>query len=180
MSTDTVRLAALCTSLLFYAISSVAATPPAPKEDENYGKIHFIDSEGKPVCALDVPKVSELTNFDSSATNCENDRATSFWLEKVDSATLIEFYENEACSDNQSKSNFYFKLKTVKQPTHWYSGEAQIPMRIDELRAYESPGELISGKYTRVEESFVGKDLLSDDLDERLSCVYIERSQPVN
>ena len=180
MSTDTVRLAALCTSLLFYAISSVAATPPAPKEDENYGKIHFIDSEGNPVCALDVPKVSELTNFDSSATNCENDRATSFWLEKVDSATLIEFYENEACSDNQSKSNFYFKLKTVKQPTDWVENFTPIPMRIDNLRAYKSPGELIKGKYVRVEESFVGRDLLSEDLDERLSCVFIERSQPVN
>ena len=180
MSTDTVRLAALCTSLLFYAISSVAATPPAPKADENYGKIHFIDTQGKPVCVISVPKVSETTNFDSGNTSCQNNRATSFWLENVNSATLINLYENEACSDNQSDKNFYFKLKTVKQPTHWYSGEAQIPMRIDELRAYESPGELISGKYTRVEESFVGKDLLSDDLDERLSCVYIERSQPVN
>lgn len=180
MSTDTVRLAALCTSLFFYAVSSVAATTPAPKVDENYGKVHFVDSEGKGVCVISVPKVSVTTNFDSGNTSCQNNRATSFWLENVSSATLINLYENEACSDNQSDKNFYFKLKTVKQPTHWYSGEAQIPMRIDELRAYESPGELISGKYTRVEESFVGKDLLSDDLDERLSCVYIERSQPVN
>lgn len=178
MNTDTVRLAALCTSLLFYAVSSVAATPPAPKEEENYGKIHFSDSEGKDVCVIPVPEVSEQTNFDSSGSDCENNRATNFWLENVDSATLINFYENEACSDNQTDENFYFKLKTVKQPTHW--SENPIPMRIDNLRAYKSPGELIKGKYVRVEESFVGTDLLGEDLDERLSCVSIERSQPVN
>jgi len=57
MSTNTVRLAALCTSLFFYAVSSVAATTPAPKVDENYGKIHFVDTQGKPVCVISVPWV---------------------------------------------------------------------------------------------------------------------------
>jgi hypothetical protein len=98
-----------------------------------------------------------------------------FWLENVPSATLIQFYENESCSDAKTNNNFFFKFKTVKQPTEWASAH----MSIDELRI-SNAGDLIPKKNTRVEEAFIGNNFTGDNLNERLSCVYIERSQPVN
>jgi hypothetical protein len=105
---------------------------------------------------------------------------STFWLENVPSATLINFYENDACSDAKVSNTFFFKFKTVKQPTDWAPHGGML-LSIDALRNLR-PGELIAGKNLRVEAdgAFVGPDLAAKNLNERLSCVYIERSQPAN
>ena len=124
-----------------------------------------------------MPELSQYFNFGSSNEYCENNMVSSFWLEDVPSATLIHFHANESCSDAQSKQNFYIKLKTVKDPTDW--GNQSNVTSIDSMRNLKE-GWLLPKKNTRIEASFVGSDFNNKSLNEQLSCVYIERSQPVN
>lgn len=168
-----------CAWMMFFGMSSFAAEQTAPvKQNDSrntYGRIHFWDDKGDERCTLAIPETSQKFDFSASDQYCENNMVSKFWLENVPSATLIQFYENESCSDSEDKNNFFFKLKTVKQPTEWTGAT----MSIDELRR-SSAGELIPKKNTRVEAAFVGADFATKNLNERLSCVYIERSQPVN
>jgi len=172
-------LLSLCTGVLLSAISAVVAAQTAPA-NSGYGRIHFNNDKGEEKCTLAVPEDRQTFSFNSNDEYCENNMVSSFWLENVPSATLIQLFENEACSANQDERNFYFLLKTVKQPTDW--SQAPNPpdvLTIDQLRN-AGKGELLVRKYTRVEDAFVGSELSDDNLNERLSCVYIERSQPVN
>ncbi|MCL6703293.1 hypothetical protein [Pseudomonas sp. T1.Ur] len=168
-----------CAWMMFFGVSSFAAAQTAPiKQDDArnpYGRIHFNNDKGEEKCTLAIPATSQIFNFGASNQYCENNMVSTFWLENIPSATLIQFYENESCSDAKTDDNFFFKLKTVKQPTEWSSAT----MSIDELRR-SSAGELIPKKNTRVEDAHVGSYFATRNLNERLSCVYIERSQPVN
>lgn len=179
-------LLATCTWFLVsgYSLHAAAQTTTAPtKEALNaYGRIIFYEAKdpAKEICSLAIPETKGTYDFSASTQLCENNRAASFSLENVPSATLIQFYDKDSCTDAQSNDNFYFKLKTVKQPTDW----SQVPnpamrLNFNALRDY-SEGALVPGKNIRVEKNFVGSNYSSQNLDERLSCVYIERSQPVN
>jgi hypothetical protein len=163
-------------------MSSFAAAQTAPiKQDESrntYGRIHFNNDKGEEKCTLAIPETRQFFDFGASNQYCENNMVSTFWLENVPSATLIQFYEHETCNDAKSIGNFFFKLKTVKQPTDW-SDPVVTTLSIDELRR-SSAGELIPKKNTRVEDAHVGEYFATRNLNERLSCVYIERSQPVN
>jgi hypothetical protein len=171
---------ATCAWMMLFGTSSFATTQTAPtKQDDvrnTFGQIHFNDDKGVEQCALAIPDTSKSFHFNASNEYCENNMVSTFWLENVPSATLIQFYENEACSDAEVSNNFFFKLKTVKQPTNWSTAE---PLSINSLRTL-SAGNLIPKKNTRMEKAFVGSNFATDNLNERLSCVYIERSQPAN
>jgi hypothetical protein len=179
------KTGAVCASMLFCIMSGFinahADTPPKDTPRNEYGRIHFNDDKGQEKCTLAVPDTKQIFNFSANNEYCENNMVSTFWLENIPSATLIQFYEGESCSDANAASNFYFKLKTTKQPTDWSQAPnpAAATLSIDELRK-SSAGELITQKNTRVEAAFVGGDFATDNLNERLSCVYIERSQPVN
>lgn len=169
-----------CAWMMFFGMSSFAAEQTAPaKQDDarnaSYGRIHFLNDKNEEKCTLPIPETSQTFNFGASNQYCENNMVSKFRLENIPSATLIHFYENESCSNAENKDNFFFELKTVKQPTEW----TDATMSIDELRR-SSAGELIPKKNTRVEAAFVGSDFATKNLNERLSCVYIERSQPAN
>jgi hypothetical protein len=168
-------------SLVFFGFSAIAIAQTEPAEHsapENLnGQIHFLSSNGSDLCSLTVPATTQRFDFSEGSNHCENNRASSFWLENVPSATLIQLYENAQCSDAQNKDNYFIKLKTVKSPTTWDKSQH---VSIDSLRDSKK-GALLPGRYTRIEQdSYVGADLAGKNLNERLSCVYIERSQPAN
>ena len=142
-----------------------------------YGNIVFYNSKSEKICSLSVPETRQTFDFSSSSQNCQNNSAASFQLENIPSATLIHFYENESCSDGKSSNNFYVKLKTVKQPTDWTDPPSQ--MNFNDFKNKQA-GYLVPRKNIRVEEQWEGSDYSSRDWDERISCVYIERSQPAN
>lgn len=168
---------ATCAGLLLSTLSSFAAVQTDSTRNAS-GLIHFLNDKGEEKCTLPIPERSQRFDLSDSNETCENNMIASFWLDNVPSATLIQFYENESCSDAQVDRNFYFKFKTVKQPTSWVElPNPPITSTIEVLR-HSKPGELLVGKYTRVEDAFVANGI--DNLNERISCVYIERSQPVN
>lgn len=163
----------------FVTAAQTDSTKQSPAENLT-GIVHFMDSSTKEVCTLAVPATTQVFDF-SGNSHCENNKVAYFWFENVPSATLIHLYENAACSDAKTKGNYFIKLKTVKQPTTWsQTPERDKHISIDSLRDAKK-GALLPGRYTRVEEdSWVGEDLEKENLNQRLSCVYIERSQPVN
>lgn len=177
MNNSTFPMAAFCAGVMLFTINCFATTTPQATHN-SYGLIHLIDDKGAEKCTLAVPETSKTFDFSSSSEYCENDSVSSFWLENVPSATLIQFYDNAWCNGAQAPSVFYFKLKTTKNPTDW---SASIPREttIVGLRNI-NVGGLISKKNTRMEEKFIGSEYANKNLNERISCVYIERSQPVN
>lgn len=154
----------------------------APKQSDptnaSYGRIHFNNDKGEEKCTLPIPEENQTWDFGSPKEICENNMVSTFWLENVPSATLIYFHEDRTCSDAEGSGNFYFKLRTVKQPTDWAPG-GSVLYSIDALRNIKD-GQLIPKKNVRIEKAFVGSYFHNKNLNERLSCVYIERSQPVN
>lgn len=177
MNHSTLPMAALCAGVMLFTINCFATPSPQPTHN-NYGLVHLLDDKGVEKCILPVPETSQTFNFSSGNEYCENDSISSFWLENVPSATLIQFYDENVCSTLQTRENFYFQLKTTKNPTDW-STLNPAPITIDSLRSI-NVGGLISKRNTRMEDKFIGSYYDSKNLNERLSCVYIERSQPVN
>lgn len=174
MNNSIFPMAAFCAGVMLFTINCFAT--PTPQATQNsYGLIHLFDDKGVEKCTLAVPETSKIFDFSSNSEYCENDSISSFWLENVPSATLIQFYDNAWCNDAQTPRVFYFKLKTTKNPTDWNESKTTI----DGLRNI-NVGGLISKKNTRMEEKFIGSEYANKNLNERISCVYIERSQPVN
>lgn len=166
----------VCATSLFAIVAcTTPSTSTAPAA--TYGLIHFLNDKNEEKCTLPIPQNHGTYDFSPNNQYCENNMVATFWLENVPSATLIQLYENEACSDARTAKNFFFKLKTVKQPTDWQGGS--ISSSIDILRN-SAAGQLLPKKNVRVDDAFVGSEFSSKNLNERLSCVYIERSQPVN
>lgn len=169
----TLLTATACALMTLYGASSAAATQTKNHEqiepDNTYGTITLYDTANAHVCTLAVPETKITHDFSQPAARCQNNKAASFTLNNVSSATLIQFYEDETCTDAITSHNFFAKLKTTKQPTSW-----DRPMEFEELRALTA-GYLIPGKNVRVDEIHSAGGAWS----ERISCVYIERSQPV-
>lgn len=170
--------------IILFSIGSLVTASSVAQEQNNsakssYGLIHFNNDKGEEKCALAIPETHNRFHFDRDNEYCENDMVSTFWLENVPSATKIDFFEDGSCSAAVVKENFFFKLKTVKQPTDWTTPAGPTVYSIDALRNARA-GELIPKKNIRVEAAFVGSDFANKNLNERLSCVYIERSQPVN
>lgn len=178
------RLTACACLALYGANSAIAASVESnsqPKTTANYGDIVFFNGKGEKTCTLSVPETKAHFDFTEPDQSCANDLVASFSLENIPSATLIQFYENENCSDAQTKNNFFVKLKTVKQPTDWNSppNPPTPTMNFNDFKKRKA-GDLIPNRYIRVEAQHEGDDFANEDWDERISCVYIERSQPVN
>ncbi|MFW0759488.1 hypothetical protein ACN1C3_33045 [Pseudomonas sp. H11T01] len=173
--------ATACAWITLYGASALAAAQTSGGKQDTpqatYGDIVFYNSKGEKKCTLSVPETKQAFDFSQNNQTCENNSAASFTLENIPSATLIQFYANESCSDARVGDNFFVKLKTVKQPTDWTSPPAQ--MNFNDLRKKE-PGDLIPKKNIRVEARWQGHEFDDEDWDEQISCVYIERSQPVN
>lgn len=164
-------------ALTLMVLSSFSSAAPLDNTKQNRGIIHFFNDKNEEKCTLAVPEVSQSFDFSDSSEYCENNMISSFWLEDVPSATLINFYADESCTDAHSKQNFYIKFKTVKNSTDW--GNSGNVSSIDSLRNLKK-GSLLPKKNIRIEASFVGADFDNKNLNEQISCVYIERSQPVN
>jgi hypothetical protein len=169
-----------CAWPIFCGMNGFAAAQTSPgkyvEPRGTYGDIIFYNSKGEKECTLSVPETKGIFDFGSSSQTCENNKAASFSLENIPSATLIQFYANESCSDAEVGDNFFVKLKTVKQPTDWSIPLAM--MNFNDLRK-KRPGDLIPKKNIRVEDRWQGHEFENADWDEQISCVYIERSQPV-
>lgn len=165
------------TALILMAHTGLSSATPLDITKQNRGIIHFFNDKNEEKCTLTVPEFSQHFNFGASNEYCENNMVSTFWLEDVPSATLIHFYANESCTDAQSEQNFYIKFKTVKDPTDWEN--QSNASSIDSMRNLRE-GVLLPKKNTRIDASFVGSDFNNKSLNEHLSCVYIERSQPVN
>ncbi|SFB39469.1 hypothetical protein SAMN03159488_03483 [Pseudomonas sp. NFIX10] len=166
----------------FSALATVACVAPdrGNTTSNAFGSIHLNNDKGEEKCTLPIPETNKRFHLQNPTEYCENNMVSTFWLENVPSATLIQFFANESCSNVIEPSNFFFLLKTVKQPTDW-TPHSTVTQSIDALR-HLRPGELIAGKHLRVDPdgAFVGSDLTNKNLNERLSCIYIERSQPAN
>lgn len=173
-----------CAGIFIVGIGTVAfaAVTSAPEQpNASYGAIHFGSDERPDECTLRIPEKSETFNFSHADSGCEDDKMTTFWLENVPSATLIYFYAKGTCSNAPIADNFYMKIKTVKQPTDWQVQPPTPPVTqsFDELQTAET-GDMIPKKYIRMESKYIGNNFKGDNkLGEELSCVYIERSQPV-
>ena len=163
--------------LMLMALTSLSSATPLETTKQNRGIIHFLNDKYEEKCTLAVPEFNQIFNFGASNEYCENNMVTAFWLEDVPSATLINFHSAESCSDGLSKDNFFIKFKTVKEPTDW--GTPNNVTTVDGLRNLRE-GWLLPKKNVRIESTFVGADFNNKSLNEQLSCVYIERSQPVN
>ncbi|WP_448144968.1 hypothetical protein [Pseudomonas silesiensis] len=161
------------------ANAAQTSADPKAQPNNNYGDIILFDADGVKNCTLSVPETKETFNFSNSSQTCTNNTAASFILQNIPSATLIQFYSNELCSDAKNQSNFFVKLKTVKQPTDWTTPAPGESMNFIDLQKKKA-GDLIPKKYIRVEDHWNGSDFDGENWDEHISCVYIERSQPVN
>jgi hypothetical protein len=164
-------------------IAAVGCTAPnkqSASTNAPYGRIHLNNDKGEEKCVLPLPDDYQLKtwNFAPSNAYCENDMVSTFWLENIPSATTIGFFENSSCSNNISKDNFYFVLKTVKQPTDWAPG-GSVVQSIDGMRNSKK-GELMPKRNVRFEEAFVGAEYNTKNLNERISCVSIQLSPPAN
>ena len=171
--------ATACALLMCYGTSSAAAeqTPTDTRTGTKatYGDIIFFNGKGEKKCTLPVPEIKATYDLSQANQRCENNMAAAFILENIPSATLINFYANESCSDARTGDNFFVKLKTTKQPTNW--GDEM--MNFDDFRK-KSPGDQIPKRNIRVEDRWQGHEFEDEDWDEQISCVYIERSQPDN
>jgi hypothetical protein len=183
LCTSLLRVTA-CACLALYGANSVAAASGENSQQSetkaNYGDIVFFNSKGEKKCTLSVPETKQAFDFSPSGQSCQNNLMASFTVENVPSATLIQFFEKESCSDANIRGNFFVKLKTVKQPTDWSSPpNPPTTMNFNDFKKRKA-GDLIPNRYIRVEQQWEGSDFANEDWDERISCVYIERSQPVN
>lgn len=164
-------------ALILMALTSLSSATSLDSTKHSSGIIHFFNDKGEEKCTLAVPESNQYFNFGADNEYCENNMVSTFWLENVPSATLIQFYANESCSDAHTPQNFYIKFKTVKNFTDW--GNQTNVSSVDSLRNLRK-GWLLPNKNIRIEASFVGSKFDTQSLNEQLSCVYIERSQPVN
>lgn len=162
-----------------FAIAASIAPERNDFADTPYGVIHLNNDKGEEKCTLPIPETYKEFNFENSNEYCENNMVSTFWLENVPSATRINLYEDRTCSDAIGSGNFFFKLKTVKQPTDWTTPGGPTLQSVDGLR-HSKQGDLLANKNTRIEAAFVGAYYENKNLNERISCVSIERSQPVN
>lgn len=165
-------------ALILIALTSQSSATPLDIAEETTGMIYFYNDKNEEACTLPVPATSQYFNFGNSNERCENNMVSTFWLKNIPSATLIHFYESESCTDAPSKDNFYIKFKTVKTPTDW-SENNPAAITIDSMRNLPTGG-LLPKRNIRLEASFVGAEFNNKSLNEQLSCVYIERSQPVD
>lgn len=175
----------ICTWILFvfgiYGLATASDVTPHQSKlaDTPYGVIHLNNDKGHEKCTLPIPETYKAFDFEDPKEPCENNMVSTFWLENVPSATKINLYEDRTCSDAVGTGNFFFKLKTVKQPTDWTTPGGPVLQSVEGLR-HAKPGDLLAKKNTRIEEAFVGAYYENRNLNERISCVSIERSQPVN
>lgn len=169
----------LCGANALAAVQTSTGKQAEPKA--TYGDVIFYNSKGEKKCTLSVPETKQIFDFSQSGQSCENNMAASFTLENIPSATLIQFYENTSCSDAKTTGNFFVKLKTVKQPTDWSTppNPPTPTMNFNDFKKKEA-GDLIPKRNIRVDEQWEGSGNANKDWDERISCVYIERSQSVN
>lgn len=104
-----------CACLALYGANSVAAASGENSQQSetkaNYGDIVFFNSKGEKKCTLSVPETKQAFDFSQSSQSCENNLMASFTLENVPSATFIQFFDNESCSDAQTKDNFFRKTQ---------------------------------------------------------------------
>ncbi|WP_130906193.1 hypothetical protein [Pseudomonas sp. Sample_22] len=176
--------ATACAWITLYGASALAAAQVFDgNQDEpktNYGDIIFFNSKGEKICSLSVPETKKTFDFSESSQSCENNKVASFTLQGIPSATLIYFHENQTCSDGKYNNNFFVKLKTVKQPTSWVT-PPNPPMPVMNFNDFKKKkaGDLIPDRNIRVDDQWEGSEFANKDWDERISCVYIERSQPV-
>ncbi|MEB2519653.1 hypothetical protein SOP85_30150 [Pseudomonas sp. YuFO20] len=175
--------ATACACITFLGASAVASTPTAANKQAEpkgaYGQIIFYDGDGNKHCMLSVPETKQFFDLADDSQSCTNNQVASFSLENIPSATLIHFYRTEVCSDAKVQGNFFVKLKTVKQPTDWSNPSPNPPatMNFDDFRKLD-PGYLVPKKFIRIEDRWPVPDV-HESWDEQISCVYIERSQPV-
>lgn len=171
------KMSLVCAGALAIGLGSAGCTLNTNTPSDSAGSIDFYDPEGQLACSLPIPATSQMTNF-ATGSSCENNLMKSFTLNNVPSATLINFHDASSCNDARTDDNFFMKLKTAKQPTDWRNLNP-ITYEFDALKIIEK-GQLVAGRYIRMESIWVGKDYDEKNLNERLSCVYIERSQPVS
>lgn len=164
-------------ALTLIALTSFISASPLDITDKNAGRIHFYNDKNEEGCTLALPDIKQYFNFGDSNEYCENNMVSTFWLENIPSATQIHFYARESCSDAKTSQNFYIKFKTVKNSTDW--GNQSYASSVDSMRNLRQ-GWLVPKKNIRIEDSFVGSNFNNKSLNEQLSCVYIERSLPVN
>ena len=164
-----------------YAIAESGENSQPTNTKASYGEIVFFNGKGEKKCTLSVPETKQFFDFSQSGQSCENDMAASFTLENIPSATLIQFYNEDSCTDAKVKGNFFVKLRTVKQPTSWSipPNPPTLTMHFNDFKKVNA-SDLIPNRYIRVEDHWEGSDHANEDWDEEISCVYIERSQPVN
>jgi hypothetical protein len=164
-----------------YAIAESGENSQPTNTKASYGEIAFFNGDGEKKCTLSVPETKQAFDFSQSGQSCENNMAASFTLENIPSATLIQFFNTEKCSDAKVKEDFFVKLKTVKQPTSWSTppNPPTLTMHFNNFKKVKA-GDLIPNRYIRVEDQWEGSDYANKDWDETISCVYIERSQPAN
>lgn len=160
--------ASACIWLILHGQNSIAESATIDKTKSEYGVINFDH------CTLPIPEISKSYNLSDSGINCQNNKIASMLLENAPSAMLIQLYENESCSDAKVPNNFFIKLKTTKQPTTWAGA-----LEVNNFKNV-SAGYLYPGRNLRVEEQWEGSEYSGENWSEKISCIYIERSQPVN
>lgn len=144
------------------------------------GTIVLTDGEGAVVCSipagLPAGQVRHMYNL-KETSGCKQNKAKGFSLSSVPSATLITFISYDGCVRAKNKGEYYFTIKTTKQPTHW--GDTMF-MRFADLAAIQKGKSIGDGKTARLEDEFVGADLKGKEWGELLSCVEVEPSPPAN
>lgn len=130
------------------------------------GSLKIYDKDMGLMCSIDF--VNGETHFKDSAT-CDNDKAGFFGLDEVPSAALVTFYDAPDCAGHD---NFIFTIKTIKHPTSTAreTTTTQGPVSLKtaaetEINKVVVPGVLL-----------VASEINSNPIDERLSCVKIQRS----
>lgn len=108
-----------------------------------------------------IPFVTSQIDFQDDSFGCTNDEAYAFKLENVPSATYFLFSDSPSCTDS---GNFYYRFKTIKQPTHMDQGmEIEVAGRKEE-GSVAVPGVMVIASKT------------TGQVGGKLSCVKIERS----
>lgn len=114
-----------------------------------------------------IPFKTSTINFQNNDLGCGNDDAYAFKLDNVPSATYFAFYDDPACSDS---GNFAYRFKTIKHPTNMITPASILTAGsgvVGEV-VTGSPGVMLVSSYRK------GGDA---DVDGKLSCVKIERSE---
>ncbi|WLH43738.1 hypothetical protein [Pseudomonas beijingensis] len=124
-------------------------------------------------CSLEIGTEYKAYNFrDDSTNDCTNDKYSFFTLYNVDSAVWIAFGSEYDCRKVGSgySGDWYYRVKTYIQPTN--STLISIP---GTLRS-ATPGQLLKPGVMFVD----GKNINNENVEGKLSCVYIWPGTPVN